>query len=54
MGEIADDMTEGACCSWCGIYFESEHGYPVVCKSCWNDATPEQRKNIQRATKKEL
>ena len=34
MGEIADDMINGACCLLCGIYFEKEHGYPVVCKEC--------------------
>ena len=35
MGEIADDMIEGACCSLCGEYFEEEHGYPVACEDCW-------------------
>jgi len=35
MGEIADDMLSGLCCSLCGIYFEDEHGYPVVCEDCW-------------------
>jgi len=35
MGEIADDMINGACCSLCGVYFEEEHGYPVVCESCY-------------------
>jgi len=47
MGEIADDMIKGACCSLCGCYFfltkdeadhtyESyEHGHPVSCKDCW-------------------
>jgi hypothetical protein len=34
MGEMADDMVNGFSCSWCGIYFKKEHGYPVVCKSC--------------------
>lgn len=42
MGEIAEDMIEGRSCSWCGCYFHDpktgqsyEHGYPVVCKDCW-------------------
>lgn len=48
MGEIADDMTNGACCSLCGQYFVKEinkdgadvpvmyeHGYPVSCRGCW-------------------
>lgn len=37
MGEIADDMIDGYACSWCGIYFDGEHGYPVVCSSCYGD-----------------
>lgn len=34
MGEMADDLIDGAACSWCGMYFEKEHGYPVVCDGC--------------------
>ena len=34
MGEIAEDMVDGSCCSWCGVYFVTSHGYPVVCKGC--------------------
>ena len=42
MGQIADDMLDGTCCQWCGMYFEDKknpnelpvHGYPVVCKDC--------------------
>ena len=47
MGEIADDMLEGACCSICGQYFKHPkttddeaiiyiHGLPVVCWDCWD------------------
>lgn len=41
MGEIADDMLYGRCCSLCGQYFIIidklfEHGYPVYCKECWS------------------
>jgi len=47
MGEIADDMLDGSCCSLCGQYFEDlktsneeqsmiyTHGYPVYCKDCY-------------------
>jgi len=37
MGEIADDMCEGRCCSWCNVYFQKEHGYPVACENCWDE-----------------
>lgn len=36
MGEIANDMIDGACCAFCGVYFEEEHGYPVACNDCWD------------------
>lgn len=44
MGELADDLIEGFSCSWCGIYFEEAHGYPVVCNGCWKDSTEQERK----------
>jgi hypothetical protein len=37
MGVIADDMINGFMCSWCGICFEEEHGYPVLCRGCYKD-----------------
>lgn len=37
MGEIANDMIDGFCCSCCGIYFTEEHGFPVYCEECWED-----------------
>jgi hypothetical protein len=40
MGTIAKDMRKGRCCSECGIYFKQKHGYPVLCKDCW-DYTPQ-------------
>lgn len=49
MGEIADDYIEGACCSLCASYFESEHGYPVICQECWDEATLIDRKKYQKA-----
>ena len=54
MGEIADDMFNGLCCSCCGIYFEEEHGFPVLCESCYEDETKEERTGIQKAYIKEL
>ena len=49
MGEIADDVVNGACCSHCGIYFIKEHGYPVLCHSCYDSETKEERAGIQRS-----
>lgn len=54
MSEIADDAIYGRSCSWCGIYFAHEHSYPVVCKGCWNDATLDERKEVQKAIYPEL
>lgn len=54
MGEAADDLIEGACCErGCGTYFESEHGYPVICRSCWANMSKGERKGHQRATEQE-
>jgi hypothetical protein len=41
MGETADDLISGRACSWCGVYFEEEHGYPVLCDSCFKKALKE-------------
>jgi hypothetical protein len=60
MGEIADDMIQGKACQWCGQYFKKTekstrkteimtHGYPVVCKECYDIATKKERKNVVRA-----
>jgi hypothetical protein len=37
MSEIANDMVDGACCCLCGVYFENENGFPVLCASCWKE-----------------
>ena len=37
MGEIADDIVNGACCALCGVYFEEEHGFPVACEDCYTE-----------------
>ena len=35
---LAEDKLDGLSCSWCGVYFEGEHGYPVLCRDCWKKA----------------
>jgi len=30
MGEIADMMVDGGMCSWCGVVFRKDYGYPCV------------------------
>ena len=35
---LAEDKVYGFSCSWCGVYFEAEHGFPVLCISCWDKA----------------
>lgn len=54
MGQIADDMIDGLCCSLCGVYFVQEHGYPVVCKHCWKELSKKEKKMYQLAKYKEL
>ena len=54
MGDIADDLIEGACCSYCSSYFENDHGYPVLCHSCWNKATKKEREGYQEALEREM
>lgn len=50
MGDIADDLIEGASCAECSTYFVTErheagatHGYPVICRDCWTQASQPQR-----------
>jgi len=60
MGEIAEDMTDGTCCSQCGEYFQHPetpdelytHGYPVACKRCFRAGM--RRDGIQKAKVKTL
>lgn len=54
MGEIADDLINGACCSHCMQYFLKEHGYPVLCKSCYESETKAERAGLQKAIHKEV
>ena len=54
MGEMADDIIEGFSCCLCGVYFEDEHGYPVVCKDCWTHLDKKERTQYQRARNEEI
>lgn len=54
MGQIADDMINGFCCSHCGTYFKEPHGYPVLCKDCYENETEEERAGIQKSHIKEV
>ena len=46
---MADATVDGQMCCHCGIFFEEPHGYPVLCKDCYNSETEEERCGIQRA-----
>ena len=56
MGDAANDAIEGLACSWCGVYFEAYHGYPVLCKKCFRSSTKKERKRLglQKTIEKEL
>lgn len=53
MGQAAEDMIEGFCCSECGIYFEAPHDYPVLCAKCYS-AQASKKNGLPKATRKEL
>jgi len=54
VGQNADDMVEGFVCAWCGQYFEQSHGYPVLCRECWKDASKTERRDYQKASEELL
>lgn len=54
MGEMADAAINGECCSWCGVFFNGEHGFPVLCVSCWSGAKPTERAEFSQARRSEL
>lgn len=61
MGEMADDAVEGMSCMWCGVYFEEEHGFPVLCVRCAEEQDKlikakkiDPRLKIEKATHLEL
>ena len=47
MGEMANDIIDGACCAICGVYFKEEHGYPVACSECWEPDCAYQQTNAE-------
>jgi hypothetical protein len=53
MSQITRDIVEGVQCSGCGRRFVEEHGYPVLCASCWKYTEPRERLSLQRATERE-
>lgn len=54
MGELADHLVSGMACSWCRVYFTRAHEYPVLCKSCWNIASVNDRRDVRQAIFPEL
>jgi hypothetical protein len=52
MGEIAEDMIDGSCCSLCGQYFRLGtgiyvHEYPVACYDCWEPDCGYQKADVK-------
>lgn len=37
MGEYAEMMLDGTCCSQCGEYIGTDNGYPTLCAGCGGD-----------------
>jgi hypothetical protein len=67
MGEVAEDMADGTCCTYCGQYFKHPrkkdhlwtHGFPVVCKECWEELDTKGKRDaarvgLQKATENTL
>lgn len=54
MGQLANDMINGFSYSECGVYFEKPHGYPVLCKDCFEDTEQDEDCILPKATEKEL
>lgn len=51
MGQYADDLIDGLQCSWCSTYFVQEHGFPVICKKCYESYPDRARMlGIQKAS----
>lgn len=53
MGEIAEDMLDGSCCSECGCYFQHPkggiyvHEFPVLCWDCWTEDSEYPRAEVE-------
>ncbi len=54
MGEIADMMINGESCSHCSTMFKNAHGYPVLCRECFDTESKEERAGLQRTTEEEM
>jgi hypothetical protein len=54
MDECAENVLNGFMCSHCGTCFIGEHGYPVLCRDCFDSETPEERAGLQKATIEEI
>ena len=52
MNQKTEDIVAGLCCKECGVYFEEEHGYPVLCITCWESYL--ENPPLPLATNKEL
>lgn len=58
MGQVAEDMINGTCCSVCGSLFVEkkdpnvlfEHGYPVACNICYDPHCGYQKQDKQATT----
>jgi len=60
MGQIAEDMIDGTCCSLCGCYFIKKnkkqelelftHGYPVACNDCHDDNCSQEKQSKDAKT----
>lgn len=48
-GEHADDMVDGFCCSYCGMYFIEPNGFPCLCDECWDETKKSDRAGLQRS-----
>lgn len=49
MGEYAELMLDGTCCSSCGEYLGEGDGFPVQCAGCAPERFPKSRKRIAEA-----
>lgn len=45
----ANEIVVLTVCSDCGAFFAGTHGYPVVCKECWDNYTEKERKEAKKA-----
>lgn len=50
----ADRLFQGKVCTHCSAEFKEEHGYPVLCTSCYFESSKEDRAIYEKATKKEI